>query len=295
MRAHRVSLMAAGLIVFLVSSVACHADLFNWPTTPVWTAGSPTDGNSQTVDYGPTPAISVTVTNMGGPGMTWGAAPQVESEGSYPFTGGYNAGSGVNGLILQANSQTSNSTYIQLTINFNNPGGATNVSFQLWDIDAIVDGSGNGFIDTIKNLQGTAPGGPVYPTSVTRAVPGYNIISGSGAGLTIMGDTSQPSGAANTTNQGTVNIQFSQPVTSISFQYSNGASGSLNQQTLGVGPITFTPVPEVNSSNAALIICGSLLGFGWFRRRSPRREKFTLPVALLSAIPDACLERRAKD
>jgi hypothetical protein len=276
--------MAAVILGFLLSSTACRADVFNWPTTPAWTAGSPPDGNSQTVDYSSTgQAISVTLANFGGPGMTWNSGfPQVETNGTGIWNGGFPAGSGVNGLILQPGSQTSNATYIQVTINFTNPGGANNVSFQLWDIDATVDGSGNGFIDTIKNLQGITPlGATVYPTSVDNihtSNPGiaYNNITGSGAGLVIAGDTVTNS-AANNTDQGTVNIAFSQAVTSISFEYSNGASGSLTTQTMGIGPISFTPVPEVNPSNAALLLCGGVMGFGLLRRRSRNAESSRCP------------------
>jgi len=276
--------MMAVILGILFYPALCHAQTtFNWPTTPAWTAGSPDDGASQTVDYTSTgQPISVTVTNMTGnaPGGTWNSGyPQVESNGS-GGNNGVNGGTGigVNGLLLQPGAEATTSGYIQVTVNFNYSLGVKNVSFQFWDIDATVDGSGNGFIDTIKNLQATAVGGgTVYPTSVSSEVAGYNIISGSGATLTIAGDPSQPSGASNSTNQGTINVSFSQAVSSISFQYSNGATGSRTTQTMGVGPISFDIVPEVNSASAALMLCGGVMGFGLLRRRSRGAERSHCP------------------
>jgi len=87
----------------------------------------------------------------------------------------------------------SNATYVQVTIDFTNVGGANNVSFQLWDIDSTVTG-GNNFIDAITNVQAIAVGGgTVYPDTVSNAHttnPGtqYSTITGSAASLVIAGD-----------------------------------------------------------------------------------------------------------
>lgn len=209
------------------SAPRADAAVFNWPTTPGWTAGQPTvNGPAQTVDYSSSgQAISVTIANTG---ATWNAGfPQVAANG----TGFVNGGTASNGLILQPISETSNATHIQLTINFTNPGGVSNVQFQLWDIDATVDGSGNGFIDQISNLQALAVGGStVYADTVSNAhtsnpMTVYNFITGSGAGLTITGNTANANGAANGADEGTVTISFLQPITQISFWYSNVAGG----------------------------------------------------------------------
>lgn len=263
-----VSLLAA---LFLPATAL--SAIFNWPTTPAWTGNSPAIGASETVDYSGTgQPISVTLTNTG---ATWDTG----NGGPYPTviaggTGFLNNGGTDNGLILRALSQTSNATYVQVTIDFTNVGGANNVSFQLWDIDATITG-GNNFVDAITNIQAIAVGGgTVYADTVSNAHtsnPGtqYNIITGSGASLVIAGDGVQ-GGAANSTDQGQVTIGFSQTVQSISFQWSNSANpanGGLLQQTVGIGPISFTPVPEVGAAAGALVLCGGLLAVGRVRRR----------------------------
>jgi hypothetical protein len=247
---------------------SAHGTVFDWPSIPGWTAGAPAIGGSQTVDYSSTGQnVSVTIDNTG---ATWnGGYPQVVPGGTGPFNGGTTN----NGLILQPGAETSNATYIQLTINFNNPGGVTNLSFQIWDIDATVDGSGNGFIDLITHLQATAvAGGTLFPDIVDNthtSNPGttYNFISGSGVNLAITGDPLQPSGAANGTDQGTVNITFSQPITQISFWYSNNASGTLTTQTIGIGPLTYDILPEISPSWAVALLCVVAASVLEFRRR----------------------------
>jgi hypothetical protein len=261
----------------LVVAPSAQGTLFDWPSMPGWTAGEPTiNGPAQTVDY--TSAghdISVTIANTG---ATWNPGyPQVVPGGTGPFNGGTTN----NGLILQPGSQTSNNTFIQITINFLNPGGVTDVSFQIWDIDATVDINGNGFIDLISQLQAVAVGGgTLFPDIVDNthtSNPGvtYNFINGSGPGLTIRGDPAQLGGAANATDQGTLNITFSQPITQISFWYSNDASGSLTTQTIGIGPINFTNVPEISPSWAVALLCVIASSVVELRRRRHRRTRDT--------------------
>jgi hypothetical protein len=220
------------------------------------------------VDYSSTGQnISVTIANTG---ATWnGGYPQVAAGG----TGFVNGGTTNNGLIVQPGTQTSTGTFIQLTINFNNPGGVNNVSFQLWDIDATVDASGNGFIDTITHLQATAvAGGTLLPDTVdnvhtTNPGTSYNFINGSGPTLNITGDPLQPVGAANGTDSGTVNITFSQPITQLSFWYSNSATGSLTTQTIGIGPLTYSILPETSPGWAVVLVCIAALALEFGRRR----------------------------
>jgi hypothetical protein len=245
------------------------ATLFDWPSMPGWTAGEPPIAGSQTVDYSSTGQnISVTIANTG---ATWnGGYPQVITGGA----GAFNGGTTNNGLIVQPSSQISNATNLQFTINFGNP--VTDVSFQIWDIDATVDINGNGFIDLISNLQAVAAGGgTLFPdivdnTHTSNAGTPYNFINGSGAGLTIRGDPAQLGGAANNTDQGTLSITFSQPITQISFWYSNDASGALTTQTIGIGPINYTIVPEISPSWGVALLCAMAASVVELRRRRRR-------------------------
>ena len=262
------------MLGFFLSSAHCRATTFNWVTTPAWTTSSPgINGTPQTLDYWAATgnAISVSIANTG---ATW-------DPGGYPTVGTsvLSNGGASNGLLLRASSQTTTSTYIQVTINFNYTGGASGVSFNLWDIDATISGgpgSQSGFIDTITNIKGTTPGGAtVFATAdnthTTNPGTVYNNITGSGASLQIAGDT-VANGAGNFTDQGQVNLSFSSPVSSVTFQWSNTADTTRTTQTVGVGQISFTGIgsafPEVDSSLAALMLCGGVMGLGRFRPRS---------------------------
>ena len=271
-----VAAFAALLMTAFFPPATAYSAVFDWATTPAWTGNSPAIGASETVNYAGT-GVSVTLTNTG---ATWDTG----NGGPYPTviaggTGFLSNGGTQNALILRALSQASNATYVQVTIDFSSvayPLGVNNVSFQLWDIDSTVTG-GNNFIDKISNIQAIAVGGgTVYPDTVnnthtSNAGTQYSIISGSGASLAVAGDP-LVAGAANNTDQGQVNIGFSQTVQSITFQWSNSADPSngglgLLQQTVGIGSISFTPVPEVGSAAGALALCGSLLCVGRMRRR----------------------------
>jgi len=283
-RPRGLSPIAAALLGLLLSSALGRATTFDWVTSPAWTTNSPgINGTPQTVDYWSATgnAISVSIANTG---AAWdpGGYPQVSQNV-------LSNGGSSNGLILRAASQTTTTTYIQVTINFNYTGGASGVSFNLWDIDATITGSTgsqSGFIDTITNIKGITPGGStVYATANNSHTsnPGtvYNNITGSGASLKIAGDT-VTNGADNLTDQGQVNLSFSSPVSSVTFQWSNTADTTRSTQTVGVGPITFTGIgaafPEVNSSMAALMLCGGLMGVGRFRRRTRTAEISQCPM-----------------
>ena len=264
--------MAAVILGLMFSSTVSRATTFNWVAAPAFPTGVPsTNGATTSVDYWAATGnpISVTIGNTGGGTMTAGF-PQVSQ--NVLSNGGVS-----NGLIIRTSAEPTVSSYISVTINFMYTAGATGVSFSLWDVDATVSG-GTGFIDTIANIQGKTPGGAtVFATAnnTHTSNPGisYNIISGTQntASLTISGDPAQAAGAANLTDQGQVNLSFSTAVSSITFNYYNTAATSRTTQTLGIGPITFTgggtPFPEVNSSGAALMLCGGVLGFGLVRRR----------------------------
>ncbi|PYK29284.1 MAG: hypothetical protein DME57_10870 [Verrucomicrobia bacterium] len=76
-------------------------------------------------------------------------------------------------------------------------------------------------------------------TSVTSAVPGYNTITGTGLSTVILGTAN----ANNASNQGTINITFAGPITQFSFDWSNSDAG-LGTQAIGLGSLTYDPVPE---------------------------------------------------
>lgn len=261
----RMAILAAVLLAVLFAPSTASCAVFSWPNPPAWAATGPASGSTETVDYSfnAQGSLAVSVFNSG---MTWQTNyPQTANVGAAAavVTGGTANGTG--SLQLYATTAVSTASFAQVTINFNYTGGANNISFQLWDVDAA-----GSFVDTIKNIQATAVGGgTVYPTTLTGTA-GFNTVTGTGAAAVVTGTAN----AANNTNEGTVNIAFTQTVSSITFQWSNSFAGTpLGAQAIGVGPITFTSIgtafPEVGSAAGALALCGGLATGGRFRRRRP--------------------------
>jgi len=253
------SLLFAFLLVVSQFSAAASVT-FNWPSSPGWTAGTPTAGQTKTQNFTSVNPndITVSINNSGaGPlGMTYQTGyPQINSTET---TGGF---SGVNGLQLYVSSSQALSTYTRTSVSFATP--VINLSFQIWDVDAV---SGQ-FADKISNLQAVPQGGGlVGADSVTSAVSGYNTITGTGLATVVLGTAN----ANNSTNQGTVNIIFNGPITQFSFDWSNNDPG-LGQQAVGLGPLTYTPIPEINPPWSAAAACATVVGFELLRRRRQKR------------------------
>lgn len=246
-----------GVALFVLSLLAAEANasvVFNWPNPPGWTGGTPTTGQTATQSFTSVSPndISVSIYNSG-----------VNNQGGYPAinstneTGGF---SGVNALQLYISSTPTFGNYLKTTVSFTSP--VVNLSFQLWDVDA----SSGQFVDKISNLQALTEGGTtVGAASVTSAVPGYNTITGTGLSTVITGTNP----ANNSTNQGTIDITFAGPITQFSFEWSNNDNG-LGQQAIGIGPLTYTIVPEGQSlcSVTAACLTAILCRRGRARRRA---------------------------
>jgi len=259
-----VSRRFATVVLLCLTCVNAKASVvFNWPNSPGWTAGAPAPGNTATQSFTSVNPndITVDVNNNGlsGSGATWQTNyPQISAS---PLTGGLAA---VNGLELYVSSQTSTSAYIRTTVTFATP--VINLSFQIWDVDAVA----GQFADKISNIQALAQGGGIVgATSVTSATPGYNSITGTGLSTIVLGTAN----AANNTNQGTINISFSGPITQFSFDWSNNDPG-LGTQAIALGPLTYTPVPEHDSACSVAATCliailGNKLRRRWKIRAEP--------------------------
>jgi hypothetical protein len=233
-----------GLVFCLTAFTAKGSVVFDWPTSPGWTAGAPGPGVTATQQFtSVTPNdITVAINNNGvAPlGAIWQTNyPQISAN---PLTGGL---TGVNGLQLFVSSQTNIASFVRTTVTFATP--VINLSFQIWDVDA----NAGQFADRIFNIQALAQGGgTVGATSVTSATPGFNTITGTGLATVVLGTNN----AANNTNQGTINISFSGPITQFSFDWSNNDPG-LGQQAIGLGPLTYDPVPENDLGFGVAAIC----------------------------------------
>ena len=232
----------AAVLVF--AAVTSHASVvFDWPSSPGWTAGAPAAGTTVTQQFTSVNPndITVDINNNGasGTGATWQANyPQISTS---PTTGGLST----NALQLYVSAQSSTSAFIRTTITFDTP--VINLSFQLWDVDAVA----GQFADKIWNIQALAQGGgTVGATSVTSVTPGYNTISGSGLGTVVLGTAN----AANNTNQGSITITFAGPITQFSFDWSNN-DGGLGAQAIGLGSLSYDPVPEFDQGFGAAAAC----------------------------------------
>ena len=245
------------LALCLTAVAANGSVVFDWPTSPGWTAGAPGPGVTATQQFtSVTPNdITAAINNNGvsGSGANWNTNyPQI---GTNPLTSGL---TGVNALQLFVLSESSTSSYVRTTVTFATP--VINLSFQIWDVDAVA----GQFADKIFNIQALAQGGgTVGATSVTSATPGFNTITGTGLATVVLGTNN----ASNNTNQGTIDITFSGPITQFSFDWSNNDAG-LGQQAIGLGPLTYDPVPEADPVFSAAAAClTAILGEKLRRRR----------------------------
>ena len=250
--------------VLVISMPAVRASVvFDWPSPPGWTAGAPAPGQTKTQSFTSVDPndITVDINNNGvsAMGATWQTNyPQINSTQS---TGGF---SGVNGLQLYVTAQNSVTSYIRTTVTFATP--VINLSFQIWDVDSLP----GQFADKVWNIQALAVGGTtVGASAVTSVTPGYNTITGTGLATVVLGTAN----AANNTNQGSIDITFSGPITQFSFDWSNNDAG-LGAQAIALGPLTYDPVPEYDSACSVGATCLTAILGEKIRRR--RREQGTV-------------------
>jgi hypothetical protein len=250
-------LIGFSLVLQLSSSASV---VFDWPSSPGWTAGTPTAGQTAEQSFTSVNPNDITVdinnSGNGAQGMVFQASyPQISNN---PFTGGFGS---TNALELLVSSSQASGTFVRTTISFATP--VTNLSFQIWDVDAFA----GQFADRIANIQALAQGGgAVGPDSVTSAVAGFNTISGTGLSTVVLGTAN----AANNTNQGTIDITFNGPITQFSFEWSNN-DPALGAQGIALGSLTYTPVPEFESLWSTMAACTTVIGLQLVRRRSRRK------------------------
>jgi len=253
----------AGLVAIVAMFALSHTGLavtFNWPTSPAFPT-APTAGNSASRFY--SGLGTVTVTNVADPstgaGATWQSGfPTVNNTTT-------NGGGNSNGLQFSVTNQSTVNSYVKVSINFAYTGGASGVSFTIWDVDY---NSGQ-FRDKISNIVGIAPDGTLVAATVTNIGTGAtNTISGSGTfAATATGSSTNDNG----NNNGNVTISFgSAVIQTVEFRWSD-SNTTRNTQQIGISPITFTPIgtatPEIGSSFAALVVCLGVVSYGRVRRR----------------------------
>ena len=249
----------AGIGIVLLTAPGVKAVTLDWDAT-TWTPGS----LSQSYDVDPTNAGNdITVTISGDTGFLRSDynAPNAQTPAlSTTLHGGLTPAE--NTLLLATDFSTStDSLTITITFSANYTQGVTNVSFNIFDLD-----SGTSFQDQLRSIRGvgvdgatvtaTYVGGPAVTTTGSFVVNGAGLSPDSGIG----------------SNAGNLLITFSQPITSLSFVFGNGASiTNPAYQTIGIHDINFSPVPEINPAFVAAGLC-AVAGLAFHRRRRAARS-----------------------
>jgi hypothetical protein len=172
-----------------------------------------------------------------------------------------------NSLMLAANLKTHSDTTIQLTFSGVYPGAA-NVSFTLFDIDVTTNS------DIISEIYGLTSDGTQIAATITNV--GSNVtLSGSGLTQTLTGNAAN----ANNSGNGNATISFgSAVITDVFFTFSNTA-GAPRYQDIGIGDITFSPVPEINPAAASAVSCLFAVGLtALVQRRAKLKARHGPPV-----------------
>lgn len=177
-------------------------------------------------------------------------------------------GTGGESLYLAMN-YTADTQAITITITFS--AMVTNVSYSIFDIDF----TNNGFTDQIRTISATN-GTTTYAASITDSGAGntVNIANNNTTSATVTGDGT----AAEGTDDGNATFAFgANNVNSITFTYGNDPAttpADPSQQSIGLGDINFTIVPEPSTSFAAAFVVLAAGFHGW-----RRRSTFSAPSA----------------
>lgn len=241
------------LFALVVFSTTSRAVILDWDGVS-WTPGS----LSNSYDVDPSRAgndITVTVS-----GNTSQLQPELASPNpmtpaiTTAFQGGM--GTAQNSLCIAVNF-ANQSQAITVTVDFSAAYtlGVQNVSFTLFDID-FSSASGNNYMDQLRTIRALSIDGTtlIAPTITTSSA---NTLSGTGINQIVNGNASVSDTGA-TSGNGNVTISFgAAAIKSLTFTYGSG-SGTVADPTyqhVGIGDITFTPVPEINPAWSTIASC----------------------------------------
>jgi hypothetical protein len=169
--------------------------------------------------------------------------------------------------------------YITVTINFSAqyPNGVSNVSFTLFDIDYANDAANNStFEDKISLISATTNSGGSMAPDITIASTGATVAkTGTGLNQVLTGISTNSDLGANSGN-GNATITFTgDNIRSITFQYAPGSTfSSPTYQHIGIGDISFSPVPEINPAISAALSCVVAVLLIYRHRTNVRKRRF---------------------
>lgn len=166
-----------------------------------------------------------------------------------------------NSLNLAANLKTQSDVTIQLSFTGALPG-ANNVSFSLFDIDVTTNS------DIISGIYGVAYDGTHVAATITNVGSAVSL-TGTGLNQVLTGIA----GSADNSSNGNATISFgSTIITDVFFTFSN-TSGAPRFQNIGIGDISFTPVPEMNPAIVAAASCIGAVVLTILLQRRARRTR----------------------
>jgi hypothetical protein len=166
-----------------------------------------------------------------------------------------------NSLMLAANLHTNSRVTLQLSFTGAQPGAA-NVSFTIFDIDITTNR------DIIDNIYGVAYDGTHIAATITNVGPNV-ILSGTDLNQVLTGNAA----TANNSSDSNVTISFgSTIITDVFFTFGNNA-GAPRYQDIGIGDVSFTPVPEINPAISASVSCLLAIALTVFVQRRARMRR----------------------
>jgi hypothetical protein len=170
-----------------------------------------------------------------------------------------------NSLMIAADLHTNSNLTVHLSFTGGTAGnvpGANNVSFTLFDIDITTNS------DIISNIYGVAPDGSHVAATITGLGSAVTL-GGTGFSQTLTGNAA----SANNSSNGNATISFgSTLITDLYFTFGNTA-GAPRYQDIGIGDITFTPVPEINPAISASVSSFLAVGLTVFMQRRAKRRR----------------------
>jgi hypothetical protein len=243
-------------VLFVLSGLCptASAVLVDWDTIS-WTPGTLT--NSLDVDAG-TPGNDVTITLGGGNTLTddvhtSSPTPQIDMS----LTGGLSPVE--NSFDIAGNLHTKSKVDFTLTFSPQYSLGAKDVTFTIFDIDL---GTNR---DEIDNIYGVALDGTHVAPTITN-LGAQVTLTGTGLNQLLTGWVVTPDSGAGSSD-GNATISFgTTPITAFVFTFGNNA-GAPRYQQIAVGDIFFTPIPEINYTTPAIVLCTAATALDWRRRR----------------------------
>jgi hypothetical protein len=255
---NRFSVFSAVLLALLAGwTGTAHALVLDWDTV-AWNPGSLI--NSYDLNGDAVNDITARITSQ--QANIWALDPATGTQTpavNQSLTGGTSPVQ--NSLNLAANLKTQSDVTIQLSFTGALPG-ANNVSFSIFDIDVTTNS------DIISGIYGVAYDGTHIAATITNL--------GSAVSLTGLGLNQVLTGiaaSADNSSNGNATISFgSTIITDVFFTFSNTA-GAPRFQNIGIGDISFTPVPEMNPAMVAAASCIGAVVLTILLQRRPRRAR----------------------